>query len=149
MTVQTTANEESFPEVSIVMPCLNEADTLATCTEKALRALSEHKILGEIIVADNGSTDGSQAIAEKLGARVVHISTKGYGSALTGGISDARGKFIIMGDADDSYDFSAIEPFIAKLREGYDLVMGNRFKGGIKLRGYASIDILAILSLAL
>ena len=85
MTVQTTANEESSPEVSIVMPCLNEVDTLATCIEKALRALSEHKILGEIIVADNGSTDGSQAIAEKLGARVVHISTKGYGSALTGG----------------------------------------------------------------
>jgi glycosyltransferase involved in cell wall biosynthesis len=134
MTVQTTANEESFPEVSIVMPCLNEADTLATCIEKALRALSEHKIPGEIIVADNGSKDGSQAIAEQLGARVVHISTKGYGSALMGGISDARGKFIIMGDADDSYDFSAIGPFIAKLREGYDLVMGNRFKGGIKPR---------------
>jgi glycosyltransferase involved in cell wall biosynthesis len=122
----------SFVEVSVVMPCLNEAETLATCIGKAKTALLENDILGEIIVADNGSIDGSQAIAEKMGARVIHVSNKGYGSALMGGINNARGQFIIMGDADDSYDFTAIAPFVDKLREGYDLVMGNRFKGGIK-----------------
>jgi glycosyltransferase involved in cell wall biosynthesis len=131
--IQTApSDEECTIEVSVVMPCLNEADTLETCIIKAQRALREHDIVGEIIVADNGSTDGSQAIAEKKGARVVHVSQRGYGSALMGGISNARGKFIIMGDADDSYDFTAIAPFVAKLREGYDLVMGNRFKGEIR-----------------
>jgi glycosyltransferase involved in cell wall biosynthesis len=115
------------------MPCLNEAETLKTCINKAHRALRENNINGEIIIADNGSTDGSQSIATSMGARVVHIESKGYGNALMGGISNARGNFIIMGDADDSYDFTAIEPFIRKLREGYDLVMGNRFRGGIKL----------------
>lgn len=127
-----TAAEPRHVEVSIVMPCLNEAETLAACVTKAQKALYDNQIIGEIIVADNGSTDGSQAIAEQLGARVIHVSNKGYGSALMGGINIARGKFIVMGDADDSYDFTAIVPFIDKLREGYDLVMGNRFRGGIK-----------------
>lgn len=118
-------------ELSIVMPCLNEAETLATCIEKAKRSLKSLNITGEVVVADNGSTDGSQEIAAERGARVVHAADKGYGHALRAGIAAARGKFIIMGDADDSYDFSAIAPFLAKLREGCDLVMGNRFRGGI------------------
>lgn len=119
-------------ELSIVMPCLNEAETLATCIEKAQRTLQELGIAGEIIVADNGSTDGSQEIAEHFGARVVPITAKGYGNALAGGIAAARGKYVIMGDADDSYDFTGLGPFVEKLRQGYDLVMGNRFRGGIK-----------------
>lgn len=125
-------SETSSVELSIVMPCLNEAETLEICIRKAQAALHEHGIFGEIIVADNGSTDGSQAIATRMGARVVHVAHKGYGNALMGGITSAHGKFIIMGDADDSYDFNALRPFIDKLREGYDLVMGNRFKGGIR-----------------
>lgn len=129
---EKTDPEVSNKEVSIVMPCLNEAETLRVCIEKARRALSEDNIIGEIIVADNGSTDGSQALAAELGARVVIVQAKGYGNALMGGIAAARGKYIIMGDADDSYDFSNLRPFIEKLRQGYDLVMGNRFKGGIK-----------------
>lgn len=119
-------------ELSIVMPCLDEAETLATCIEKAGRELRDQGITGEIIVADNGSTDGSRAIAEGLGARVVPVAAKGYGSALMGGIRAARGECVIMGDADDSYDFSRLMPFVSKLREGYDLVMGNRMKGGIQ-----------------
>jgi glycosyltransferase involved in cell wall biosynthesis len=119
-------------KLSIVMPCLNEAETLSACISKARGFLTTHKIAGEIIVADNGSTDGSQKIAESAGARVVHVMTKGYGSALIGGIEAAQGKYIIMGDADDSYDFSNLQDFIKTLDEGYDLVMGNRFKGGIK-----------------
>src|SRR5712664_4268126 len=119
-------------EISIVMPCLNEAETLATCIQKAQRAIAKDGLAAEIIVADNGSTDGSQAIAKELGARVVSVARKGYGSALIGGIDAARGRFVIMGDADDSYDFTAIAPLIEKLREGYDLVMGNRFLGGIE-----------------
>jgi len=118
-------------EVSVVMPCLNEAETLAVCIRKALGCLSENGISGEVIVADNGSTDGSQAIAEAEGARVVPVEAKGYGNALMGGIEAARGRYVIMGDADDSYDFSALGPFIEKLRKGNDLVMGNRFRGGI------------------
>lgn len=118
-------------EVSVVMPCLNEAETLASCIEKARRALCEHHISGEIIVADNSSTDGSPAIATRLGVRVVHADQKGYGNALRAGIAAARGQYVIIGDADDSYDFSALMPFVSKLREGYDLVMGNRFQGGI------------------
>ena len=125
-------NSKADIELSIVMPCLNEAETLRTCIVKAQRSLKKHSISGEVIVADNGSTDGSQAIAAEMGARVVHIEAKGYGSALMGGISAADGMYIIMGDADDSYDFSNLDGFIQKLREGYDLVMGNRFKGGIK-----------------
>ncbi len=113
------------------MPCLNEAETLAVCIRKALGCLSENGISGEVIVADNGSTDGSQAIAEAEGARVVPVEAKGYGNALMGGIEAARGRYVIMGDADDSYDFSALGPFIEKLRKGNDLVMGNRFWGGI------------------
>ncbi len=122
----------SKPEISIVMPCLNEIETLETCIRKAQKGLSECKIQGEIIVADNGSTDGSQALALSLGAKVVNITEKGYGSALMGGIEAAQGEYVLMGDSDDSYDFSDIEAFIEKLREGKDLVMGNRFKGGIR-----------------
>jgi glycosyltransferase involved in cell wall biosynthesis len=117
-------------ELSIVMPCLNEADTVGTCIEKALQALREHNVLGEVIVADNGSTDGSQAIASELGARVIDVSARGYGQALMGGIREARGKFIIMGDADDSYDFREIPKFVDKLREGYELVQGCRLPWG-------------------
>ena len=118
-------------EVSIVMPCLNEAETLAKCIQKAQRAIDQDGLAAEVIVADNGSTDGSQAIARELGARVVPVERKGYGSALIGGIDAARGRFVIMGDADDSYDFTAIAPLIARLRAGSDLVVGNRFMGGI------------------
>jgi len=114
------------------MPCLNEAATLATCIKKAQKALEDLNIAGEIVVADNGSTDGSPEIAASLGARVVHVAEKGYGSALLGGIKAAGGKYIIMGDADDSYDFTRLDPFVEKLRAGYELVMGNRFKGGIE-----------------
>jgi len=119
-------------ELSIVMPCLNEAETIATCIRKAQGFLNANGIAGEVVIADNGSTDGSQSIARSLGARVADIPTKGYGSALSGGIAAARGAYVVMGDADDSYDFSNLMPFLVKLREGYDLVMGNRFKGGIK-----------------
>jgi glycosyltransferase involved in cell wall biosynthesis len=112
------------------MPCLNEADTLATCIEKALQTLSEHKIQGEVIVADNGSTDGSQEIAERMGARVIPVPSKGYGHALMGGFAAARGRYIIMGDADDSYDFLEIPKFIEKLRQGYELVQGCRLPSG-------------------
>ncbi len=117
-------------ELSIVMPCLNEADTLESCIRKARRALDEHGIDGEIVVADNGSTDGSQAIATRLGARVVDVAEKGYGSALMGGIAAARGRFIIMGDADDSYDFGEVPRFVEKLRAGYELVQGCRLPAG-------------------
>ena len=120
--------------LSIVMPCLNEAETLEVCIVKAQKAFEALGMAGEIVIADNGSTDGSQEIARRLGARVVDIERKGYGSALHGGISAARGEWILMADADDSYDFSSIAPFIEKLREGFDLVMGNRFRGGI-MRG--------------
>lgn len=119
-------------EVSVVMPCLNEAETLAVCIEKAQGSLRELNVAGEILIADNGSTDGSQEIARSLGARVVDVAAKGYGNALMGGIAAAAGKYVIMGDADDSYEFSSLGPFIDKLREGYELVMGNRFRGGIK-----------------
>ncbi len=118
-------------ELSVVMPCLNESATVGTCVQKAMDAMRRHGIRGEVIVADNGSTDGSQRIAEEHGARVVPVATRGYGSALRGGIDAARGSFVLMGDADDSYDFTQAHAFVAKLREGYDLVMGNRFRGGI------------------
>jgi hypothetical protein len=113
------------------MPCLNEAETIERCIVKALSSFQKHGISGEVVIGDNGSTDGSQEIAQRLGARVVPVRARGYGSALRGGIEAARGKYVIMGDSDDSYDFSSIEPFIVRLREGNDLVMGNRFKGGI------------------
>lgn len=124
------SDEASSLAVSIVMPCLNEADTLGICIQKAQRALQESNIPGEIIVADNGSTDGSVAIATRMGARVVHVEAKGYGNALMGGISAARGRFIIMGDADDSYDFGEIAKFVEKLREGFELVQGCRLPSG-------------------
>lgn len=117
-------------EVSIVMPCLNESDTLHTCIEKAQEALRTSGIVGEIIVADNGSTDGSQQIAADMGARVVPVEARGYGSALMGGIAAARGRFIVMGDADDSYDFREVPKFVAKLREGAELVQGCRLPSG-------------------
>jgi len=118
-------------ELSIVMPCLNEAKTLTVCIEKAKKFLKESGVEGEIIIADNGSDDGSIELAQQLGARVVHVPVKGYGAALSEGIHAAKGQFVIMGDSDDSYNFLDLQPFIDKLREGYDLVMGNRFKGGI------------------
>jgi len=134
---QRSPRQEAGPtprqvEISIVMPCLNEAETLATCIQKAQQAIRKDGLSAEIIVADNGSTDGSQVIASELGARVVPVKRKGYGSALIGGIDAAHGEFVIMGDADDSYDFTAIAPLISKLREGCDLVVGNRFLGGIQ-----------------
>ncbi len=119
-------------EVSVVMPCLNEARTVGTCVAKAVAALEKLGVHGEVIVADNGSTDGSQDIARTHGARVVHAERRGYGSALQAGIAAARGAYVIMGDADDSYDFTNLEPFITRLRKGDELVMGNRFRGGIK-----------------
>jgi len=118
-------------ELTIVMPCLNEAETLATCIEKANRYLAGSGVVGEVVIADNGSTDGSQDIARRLGARVVDVPRRGYGAALQAGIAAAHGRYVIMGDSDDSYDFLALQPFVDKLREGYDLVMGNRFRGGI------------------
>jgi glycosyltransferase involved in cell wall biosynthesis len=117
-------------EVSVVIPCLNEAETLSTCIKKAQQAFREHDIAGEIIVADNGSTDRSQAIASEMGAHLVHVEAKGYGSALMGGITAAKGKYVIMGDADDSYDFLEIPKFVAKLRQGFDLVQGCRLPAG-------------------
>lgn len=118
-------------ELSILMPCLNEVRTVGVCVGKAQAFLREHDIAGEIIVADNGSTDGSIELAERLNARVVRVPVRGYGAALAAGIDAANGRFVIMGDSDDSYDFSALMPFVEKLRAGYDLVMGNRFRGGI------------------
>jgi glycosyltransferase involved in cell wall biosynthesis len=117
-------------EITIVMPCLNEADTVAACIRKAQLGLERARVKGEILIADNGSTDGSIDIAEKLGVRVVRVKLKGYGNALKGGIEAAKANWIIMGDADDSYDFSEIEGFVKKLREGNELVMGCRLSGG-------------------
>jgi glycosyltransferase involved in cell wall biosynthesis len=125
-------DEKERVELSVVMPCLNERLTLSTCINKALATMKEMGICGEVIVADNGSTDGSQALALEAGARVVPVETRGYGSALRGGIAAARGKYVIMGDADDSYDFTQLADFVNKLEIGYDLVMGNRFQGGIR-----------------
>lgn len=119
-------------ELSIVMPCLNEARTVGRCVEKALRTMRELGIVGEVIVSDNGSTDGSIELAERAGARVVHQPLKGYGNALHKGFAEARGRFIIMGDCDDSYDFTDLQRFVERLRSGADVVMGNRFKGEIK-----------------
>lgn len=114
------------------MPCLNEAETIATCIKRAQSYLDRSGISGEIVIGDNGSTDGSQEIATNLGARVISIPIRGYGAALYVAISAARGRYCIMGDSDDSYDFESLDGFVCKLREGYDIVIGNRFKGGIK-----------------
>ena len=126
----TTVRETLEPELSIVMPCLNEAETIGTCIQKAQAFLHHYQMLGEIVVADNGSTDGSQEIATLMGARVITVEAKGYGNALMGGITAARGRYVIMGDADDSYDFLDLSRFVDKLREGHDLVMGCRLPWG-------------------
>lgn len=123
-------HEESDIELSVVMPCLNEADTLEICIDKVFRIFEEHGIAGEVVIADNGSDDGSQEIAVRLGARVEDVAERGYGAALMGGIAAARGRFVLMGDADDSYDFLEIPKFIEKLREGFDLVQGCRLPRG-------------------
>jgi glycosyltransferase involved in cell wall biosynthesis len=132
ITVSTDPKRVGAPEFSIVIPCLNEAKTLGICIEKAARELERLGVDFEIIVADNGSIDGSQQIASDLGARVVQVSARGYGNALAGGIASAGGRYVIMGDADDSYDFSTLGPFVEKLRQGNDLVVGNRFIGNIE-----------------
>lgn len=131
-TAVSGGNHLELLELSVVMPCLNESRTLGVCIEKALACMQKLGVRGEVVVADNGSTDGSQAIAEALGARVVPVRERGYGSALRAGIAAARGKYVIMGDADDSYDFTQLGDFLARLNEGYDLAMGNRFQGGIR-----------------
>ena len=118
-------------ELTILMPCLNEAGTLVSCISKARAFLVRSGCAGEVVIADNGSTDGSQAIAAANGARVIHVSERGYGSALLAGIRAAHGKYVIMGDSDDSYDFSRLDAFVEQLRSGYQLVMGNRYRGGI------------------
>ena len=118
-------------ELSIVMPCLNEAETLAICITKANNWLKNNDVKGEVVIGDNGSTDGSQKIATDLGARVINVPVKGYGSALMGAIEASYGKYVIMGDSDDSYDFGNLTLFVQELRNGYDLVMGNRFRGGV------------------
>jgi len=118
-------------ELTILMPCLNEAETIAVCIDKAFSYLARSGIRGEVLIADNGSSDGSQAIAADKGARTVRVDQRGYGSALRAGISAAHGRYVIIGDADDSYDFSGLDDFVARLHQGYDLVVGNRFRGGI------------------
>ncbi|MGH7301839.1 MAG: glycosyltransferase family 2 protein [Candidatus Rokuibacteriota bacterium] len=130
LTSPSTIAEDSI-ELTILMPCLNEAETLGACIDEANRFLSRSGVRGEVLIADNGSTDGSQEIARGKGALVVPVAERGYGAALIGGIKAARGRYIVMGDSDCSYDFANLDHFIAKLREGYDLVMGNRFRGGI------------------
>jgi len=126
------SSEKGEIELTILLPCLNESETLKTCIRKAQQFLDEHQIRGEVLVSDNGSKDGSQEIALQCGARVTHVPLRGYGAALIYGSLAAHGKYIIMGDSDDSYDFSNLLPFVEELRIGCDLVMGNRFKGGIK-----------------
>jgi Glycosyl transferase family 2 len=128
----TRRPDETGLELSIVIPCLNEAETVGTCVRKARASLERLSISGEVVVADDGSTDGSEAIAAELGARVVQVAERGYGRALSAGIAAARGRYVIMGDADDTYDFGELGPLVEKLHEGYDLVVGNRFKGAIR-----------------
>jgi glycosyltransferase involved in cell wall biosynthesis len=127
----TPLDQDEPLELTVVMPCLNEAETLAICVDKALAALRDNGIAGEVVIADNGSTDGSQQIALDHGARVVPVPLRGYGAALNAGILAARGRYVLMGDADDSYEFAHIPRFLAELRNGSELVMGNRFRGGI------------------
>src|SRR5712692_294843 len=138
-------------ELTILMPCLNEAETISTCVAKAKSFLTRAGIAGEVLIADNGSSDGSVALAQRDGARVIAVAERGYGAALRAGIAAARGRFVIMGDADDSYDFSRLDPYLAKLRDGCDLVMGNRFAGGIApgampfLHRYLGIPVLSFI----
>ena len=132
MTSHLAPGADTLVELTIVMPCLNEAETLGGCVREAIEALRAQSIDGEVVIADNGSTDGSQAIARALGARVVDVTEKGYGRALQGGIAAARGRFVLMGDSDGSYDFRHAGRFLEKLREGWDIVMGNRFLGGVE-----------------
>jgi glycosyltransferase involved in cell wall biosynthesis len=133
--MQSSAEEAPLPdgdiELSIVMPCLNERETIVGCIEMARSFIARIGVSAEIVVADNGSTDGSVVLAEEHGARVVAVAERGYGAALMGGITAARGRYVVMGDGDLSYDFSRLDAFLAALREGHDLVMGNRFRGGI------------------
>jgi glycosyltransferase involved in cell wall biosynthesis len=126
-----TAGVPATLDVSVIMPCLNEHATVGTCVTRALRTIDRLSLRGEVIVADNGSTDGSQQIASALGARVISVEKRGYGAALQGAIAAARGRFVVMGDSDGSYDFTRLDLFLDKLREGYDLVIGNRFRGEI------------------
>jgi glycosyltransferase involved in cell wall biosynthesis len=128
---EATSESVPFVELTVLMPCLNEARTVATCVTAALRFLMQSGVAGEVLVADNGSSDGSQDLARRAGARVIHVPRRGYGAALRAGIGAARGRYVIMGDADDSYDFSALQAFVDLLRGGAQLVMGNRFRGGI------------------
>ncbi|HMP79960.1 MAG TPA: glycosyltransferase family 2 protein [Pirellulaceae bacterium] len=130
-TQDENSSSASPVELTVLMPCLNESETLEACITKAWQSIRELGVSGEVLIADNGSSDGSQEIARQCGARVVDVPIRGYGAALQAGIEAARGKYIIMGDADDSYDFARLGPFVEKLRAGYDLVMGNRFRGGI------------------
>ncbi len=127
-----TPDRQGQIDLTILMPCLNEAETIGTCIRKALESINRNSWSAEVLVADNGSTDGSIEIAKSLGARVVHVPTRGYGAALDHGIANGSGRWVIMGDSDDSYDFSKLEPFVEKLKEGYDIVAGNRFRGGIE-----------------
>jgi glycosyltransferase involved in cell wall biosynthesis len=129
---EAAAAVDDRPELSIVMPCLNEAETVGSCIEQARGFLRRHGVAGEIVIADNGSTDGSREIAAACGARVVDVPTRGYGAALQAGIAAARGRYVVMGDADDSYDFGHLEGFLDRLRAGDNLVMGNRYRGGIE-----------------
>jgi glycosyltransferase involved in cell wall biosynthesis len=137
MALMTATTDETAPqaaaiELTILIPCLNEAETVGMVVGKAQKYLKRAGVAGEVLVADNGSTDGSQEIARQAGARIVDVPARGYGAALLGGVAAARGRYVIMGDADDSYDFEGLDGFVARLRAGDDLVMGNRFKGGIK-----------------
>src|ERR1700721_1822785 len=129
--LRTHLFRETAMELTILMPCLNEALTVETCIRKARAYLEKRNIAGEVLVADNGSTDGSQSLAAAAGARVVDVPNRGYGAALIGGIEAANGRYVIMADADDSYDFADLDGFVDRLRHGFKLVIGNRFQGGI------------------
>ena len=153
--VPESAVEETGSDLTILMPCLNEAETVATCVAKAAAWLAASGLTGEVLVADNGSTDGSQQLARDAGARVVAVPERGYGAALQAGIETARGRWVIMGDADDSYDFGDLDGFVTELRAGADMVVGNRFRGGIEpgampfLHRYLGNPVLSLLGRAM